>query len=219
MAERPAGYMPAIGFDFLLPFYDPLCWLLRADRFKRRLVDESQIGRAQRVLDLGCGTATLTLMIQRAHPDAEVVGLDGDPKVLAIARRKVARAGAAIALDEGMAYALPYPDASFDRVLSSLVLHHLSHDDKLRTLREARRVLRPGGELHVADFGAEHAHGHGGHGHRGLLARLVHRHDILKDNLEGKLPQLMLEAGLVDAAETGQHATILGSISFFRARR
>ncbi len=215
MSERPAGYMPAAGFDFLLPFYDPLCRLLRADRFKRRLIEEARIGRGQRVLDLGCGTATLTLMAKRAHPDADVVGLDGDPKVLAIARRKLARSGLAVAIDEGMAYALPYPDASFDRVLSSLVFHHLSHDDKLRSLREVRRVLRPGGELHVVDFGGADGHG----AHRGFLARLFHRDEILRDNLEGKLPELMLEAGLADAAETGQHATFLGSLAFFRARR
>ncbi len=216
MAERPAGYVPAAGFDFLLPLYDPLCWLLRADRIKRRLVEAAGIAAGQRVLDLGCGTAALTLMIKRAYADAEVVGLDGDPKVLAIARRKVARAGAAIALDCGMAYALPYPDASFDRVLSSLVLHHLTHDDKLRALREVRRVLRPGGELHVLDFGGAHGAHHGLHG---LLARLLHSHGIVHDNVEGKLPQLMAQAGLADAEETGHQGTLLGSLSFYRARQ
>lgn len=209
MAERPPGYVPAAGFDFLLPFYDPLCRLLRADRFKQRLVDEARIGPEHRVLDLGCGTATLTLMIKRAHPDAQVVGLDGDPKVLEIARRKVLRSGLLVVLEEGMAYALPYPDASFDRVLSSLVLHHLSDDDQLRCLREVRRVLRPGGELHVVDFGGGEA------AHRGILARLLHRDEIVLD----KLPALMREAGLLDAAETGQHRTFLGSLSFYRARR
>src|SRR5438093_7602838 len=97
----------------------------------------------QQILDLGCGTGTLTLQIKRAFPHAEVRGIDGDPKILKIARAKTQRAGLEIALDEGMAFALPYPDATFDRVVSSLVLHHLTAGDKRRSCAEVFRVLRP----------------------------------------------------------------------------
>lgn len=97
--------------------------------------------------------ATLTFLVKRLRPEADVVGLDGDPKVLEIARAKAAEAGVDIALDHGMAFELPYPDASFHRVLSSLLFHHLTRENKVRTLREVFRVLQPGGELHVADWG------------------------------------------------------------------
>ena len=81
------------------------------------------------------------------------MGLDGDAKVLAIAREKVARAGVEVELREGMAFTPPFPPASFDRVVSSLVLHHLASVNKRATLARVRELLRPGGELHVADWG------------------------------------------------------------------
>ena len=71
------------------------------------------------MLDLGCGTATLTIMIKQAHPEAEVIGVDGDREVLGLGREKAARAGVDITLDYGMAFDLPYPDESYDRVVSS----------------------------------------------------------------------------------------------------
>jgi ubiquinone/menaquinone biosynthesis C-methylase UbiE len=130
--------------------------MMREAAFKRRLVEQARMESGYHVLDLGCGTATLTILVKQAHPDAEVVGLDGDQRILDIARAKIAKAGLAIALDRGMAYDLPYRDHSFDRVLCSLVIHHLTRENKLRALREVMRVLKPGGELHVADFGKPH---------------------------------------------------------------
>ena len=94
-----------------------------------------------RVLDLGCGTGTLTIMIKQAHPEAEVVGLDGDPAVLEIARTKAMQAGVKISLDHGMAFHPPYQDNSFDRVLSSLVIHHLTTENKQRAMHEIYRIL------------------------------------------------------------------------------
>lgn len=86
-------------------------------------------------------------------PSAERIATNGDEQILTIARRKIAKDGVKIQLDHGMAYALPYPDASFDRVVSSLVIHHLTPDNKQRTFQEAFRILKPEGELHVLDFG------------------------------------------------------------------
>lgn len=87
-------------------------------------------------------------------PDAEVTGLDGDPRVLALAReKKSARAGLRIELREGMAFDPTFPAGSFDRVVSSLVFHHLDLDNKRRTLGRLFELLRPGGELHIANWG------------------------------------------------------------------
>lgn len=84
-------------------------------------IRQARIMPGQRVLDLDCGTATLTIMLKQARPEADVVGLDGDPEVLAIGREKIAKAGVEVRLDEGMAYSLAYPDQAFDRVVSSNV--------------------------------------------------------------------------------------------------
>jgi ubiquinone/menaquinone biosynthesis C-methylase UbiE len=210
---RPAGYVPAAGQDWLLPLYDPfLRWVMREGVFKTRLVREARIAPGQRVLDLGCGTATLTLLVERLHPDARVTGVDGDPKVLEIARRKVEAAGSRIGLDRGLAYELQYPDASFDRVLSSMVFHHLTPQHKLQTLREVARVLAPGGSLHVVDFGPTTPL-------RERLMGLFEHGQNVRDSLEGRLVDLMREAGFYDATETGRHRSPLVSLSFHRGSK
>ena len=76
---------------------------MRESTFKRRLVEQARIEKGQRVLDLGCGTGTLTILIKKSHPEAEVIGLDGDPNILEIARTKIAKAGLDITLDQGIA--------------------------------------------------------------------------------------------------------------------
>ena len=94
MGTKPKGYQPSLGYDWLLPLYDPLFkWFLREDSIKRRLVAKAGIRVGHRVLDVGCGTATLTLLVKSLYPDAEVLGLDGDPKALAVRRRKARKAG------------------------------------------------------------------------------------------------------------------------------
>jgi ubiquinone/menaquinone biosynthesis C-methylase UbiE len=82
-----------------------------------------------------------------------VFGLDGDPEALNLARTKLEEADIEVQLDQGLASALPYADESCDRILSSLLFHHLSSELKLEAMREVLRVLRPGGEFHVADWG------------------------------------------------------------------
>ena len=105
-------------------------------------------------MDVGCGTGTpLTLLIKQTQPDATVHGLDMNPEVLETARRKAEQTGKTILLQQGSAAYLPYPDEYFDRVFASLMLHHLTRQNKQQALKEAFRVLKPGGELHVADFG------------------------------------------------------------------
>jgi ubiquinone/menaquinone biosynthesis C-methylase UbiE len=214
MDEKPERYIPAAGSDWLLPLYDPLLrWIVREDAFKRRLVHEARIGPGCEVLDLGCGTGTLTLLVKHLHAEAKVHGLDGDPKALAIARRKAERAQAEIALDHGLSYELPYPDGSFDRVLSSLLFHHLDRDAKTRTLDEVRRVLKSGGAVHIVDFGKPST------SLGASLARLICRGDHLRDNLEGRMVELLQDAGFSDAEETGRHRALGLSLSFYRGTK
>lgn len=197
--------------------YDPLLrWTLRESTFKRKLVEQAHIEKCCRVLDLGCGTATLTLLIKRTHPDAEVVGLDGDPGALEIAKVKTVSAGVQVDLDQGMCFDLPYPEDSFDRALSSLLFHHLSRENKLRTLREVFRVLRPDGELHIADWGAP-----GNAFLRGafLLVQLLDGFETTADNVDGLLPGLCTAAGFEAVQEFGHHHTGFGTIRFIYARK
>jgi ubiquinone/menaquinone biosynthesis C-methylase UbiE len=212
MSERPERYIPAAGRDWLLPLYDPvLRFVLREGALKRRLLEQAAIRPGQRVLDVGCGTGTLAVMVKRACPEARVVGLDGDPKALAIARRKAARAGVEIAFDEGFADALPYPEASFDRVLSSLVFHHLGRETKLRSLAEILRVLAPGGTFHLLDFGRPVAWW------ERALCPLVLRSSEQRDNVAGRLARLLGEAGFCDVEELGHRGALVSSFWYYRA--
>jgi len=207
-------YIPALRFDWLTPVYDPvLRRMMPESTLKQRLITQAQIVAGQRVLDLGAGTGTLTIMVKQACPGADVVGLDGDPRVLATARDKAAAAGVAISFDRGLATVLPYDEARFDRVLSSLMLHHLTTADKVLALRETWRVLRPGGELHVLDFGPPH------NALAWLLSLVFRRLERTADVIGGRLPALFKQAGFTAVAQTGQQMTMLGTLAFYRGRK
>ena len=213
MAETHRHFVPAAGADWLLPFYDPLTRLLGTGSALKRLVEQAQLAAGQRVLDLGCGTGAGTLTAKRAQPGIEIVGFDPDAKALARARRKAEREGLAIDFQEGFGDALPFPERSFDRVLSSFMFHHLESEQKPAVLRELLRVLRPGGRLHLLDFGGA------GHGFGAFLARLVHREESLNANTHDALAQLLREAGFVEAAETEQRSSLFGGLIYYRATR
>jgi len=209
------AYISALRYSWLTPFYDTVVrWTTREATFKRALVNQVDVRPKQRLLDLGCGTATLTIDLKVACPDADITGLDGDAGILQTARKKALDAGVTVVLEQGCSYALPYADNSFDRVVSSLFFHHLTTGNKRRTLAEIKRVLTPGGELHVADWGAA----------QNVIMRslffLVQLHDGFEttaDNVQGRLPTLIGEAGFEDVRKTAEWATPLGTIALLRA--
>jgi ubiquinone/menaquinone biosynthesis C-methylase UbiE len=214
---RPADYLPAARFDFLTPVFDVFVKGTTRERtFKRKLLDQARLEDGADVLDIGSGSGTLAIWAKQANPGVRIRGLDGDPAIIAQAVRKAARAGVEIPFDEGLSYDLPYDNASFDRVLSSLFFHHLVRRDKERTLAEVARVLRPGGELHVADWGQPRSLA----GKVGAFAiRKFDGDEPTRDNLAGRLPGLFEASGLVDARERERVAAPLGVVSLYSARR
>src|SRR5262249_58832856 len=146
-SEGQRTYIPAATYDWLLPLYDVFGKLMGTEAAHRELVDQADIEPGHHVLDIGCGTGNLTLLVKRLQPRAEVVGLDPDPKALARARRKGQERGLTVRFDRGFSDELRYAEASFDRVFSALMLHHLALDAKEKTLREVRRGVRSGGGL------------------------------------------------------------------------
>ena len=212
VADAERRYLPGMGRDWLLPLYDPFTRVIGIESAHRRLADEAELESADRVLEIGCGTGNLALLVKRMRPQLAVAGLDPDPKALARAARKARTAGLALKLDRGFADDLPYPDGSFDRVLSSLMLHHLEADLRTPSLRQVLRVLRPGGSLHLMDFGGDTHHLHG-------LARLARCSRTLKDNWNDGVLTLMREAGFADAVETGHLTKRIGRLTYYRATR
>jgi ubiquinone/menaquinone biosynthesis C-methylase UbiE len=211
MANSRRTYVPAAGRDSLLPLYDLMTKLMGADRARRRLLDQAQIRSGHRVLDVGCGTGSLTIQLKRLNPETDVVGLDPDPKALALAKRKAERAAVSINFDQGFGDELPYPDRSFDRVLSSLMFHHVPTDEKGKTLRAVRRVLKPGGEFHMLDFEGPEKGAHG------ILSRLLHSNQRLKDNSESRVLRFMNEAGFAEPKKVGHREMFFGHIAYYRA--
>jgi ubiquinone/menaquinone biosynthesis C-methylase UbiE len=215
--EGRSRYIPALGVRWLTWIYDPaIRFGLREQKFKRRLIEQVGIQPGHRVLDLGCGTATLTLMLKEACPDATVVGLDGDPGILEIAHRKVARADVDVEIVQGMAFEPPFGSGSFDRVVSSLVIHHLSAENKRRTFARMKDLLKPGGELHIADWGQA----------QNVLMRLaflavqiLDGFETTSENVRQGLVPALEETGFVSAEETWRQMTILGTLSLYRASR
>ena len=205
---------PALILVGLTPIYDLFARLFMPEKqFKHDLIAHARITPGHRVLDLGTGTGTLAIMIKQSQPDVQITGLDGDPEILAMAREKAARAGADITFDLGNAAKLPYPNESFDRVLSSLVMSLLSSEDKQLAVREAYRVLRSGGELHIADFGPPHTRW------GRWLAPLMRRFERICDNLDGRLPAMFQEAGFENVKEVARFATILGTLAILYGRK
>ena len=211
--ESERSYIPAFGKRWLLPLYDPLLWLSGADAAKRPLIEQAEIKSGFRVLDIGCGTGSMAILIQRMRPGAEVVGIDPDPAAISIAARKAKRAGLAIKFDRGFADHMPYPDASFDRVFSSFMFHHLAANEKSATLGEIRRVLKAGGSLHLLDF----TRAHGTSSQNAAHGPLVHRRGSMAERIEGRMTALMNEAGLVDATEVKRGRIFFGPVAYYRA--
>jgi ubiquinone/menaquinone biosynthesis C-methylase UbiE len=210
MAESSRTYLPAAGRDWRLPLYDPFVKLFGGDAVRQTLLDQAALQAGQRVLDVGCGTGTLATQIKRLRRDVEVVGLDPDPKALARARTKAARASVIIQFDQGFGDQLPYSEASFDCVFSSFMFHHLPAAEKGTMLREVRRVLKSGGQFHMMDF-------EGAHGVHGLLARLLHASETLQDNAEDRVLSLLRASGFSHPKKVGRRSMLLGGVAYYQA--
>ena len=153
--------------------YDALVWLLTLGRertLRERLLDLARLERDEVVLDVGCGTGTLAIGAKRrVGPGGSVHGIDPSPAMIARAVRKATKADVDVAFRTAVAEALPYSDAQFDVVLSTLMLHHLPRKARQECAREMRRVLRPGGRVLAVDFGARP------HGKKSLIGHFHRR--------------------------------------------
>jgi ubiquinone/menaquinone biosynthesis C-methylase UbiE len=152
--------------------YDLLAWLLTGGReraFRERLIELAAVEPGDSVLDIGCGTGTLAIVSTRhVGPTGSVYGIDASPQMIARATQKARKAGAPAVFQLAAAERLPFPDARFDVVLSTLMFHHLPRNTRKQCTTEIRRVLKRQGRVLVVDFGKPQAR-------HGLLAHF-HRH-------------------------------------------
>lgn len=189
--------IPALGKDFLTPFFDGVVAVMGlGTSFKKNVVEQAQLHDGERLLDVGCGTATLLLAAKAHTPTIEAVGIDTDERVLALARKKIAESKLKVEILQARAEHLPFPPNSFDIVMSTLTFHHLPTEVKKRAMQEIYRVLKPDGRFLLADFGPP----------QGVLPTMLlaigallpsREGKYLQDNQQGKLPLFLEEAGFV----------------------
>lgn len=207
-------FIPALGFHILTPFYD---W--GTERFgfgkpiRERVLQAVGLEGDERLLDMGCGTGSLLIELKKKYPRLTAVGLDPDPRILAIAEQKAKKIGLTINWSEGYAQHLPFPDRYFDVVVSTMMFHHLSSDVKRHAANEAHRVLIPGGRFLLVDFGKPVSF----LAHTLLfVVSLVDGREEMEANLRGEIPSILRDAGfweIEDAAERYH------GVQFLRARK
>jgi ubiquinone/menaquinone biosynthesis C-methylase UbiE len=179
-------------------YYDLLAWLLMRGKegaFRKKILDLAHLQSGELVLDVGCGTGTLAIAARhRVGPTGTVYGIDASPEMIARAGKKARKAGVDVVFKNGIVEALPFPDGSFDAVLSTLMLHHLPREAREQCAREMRRVLKPGGRVLAIDFATSGEK-------KGLLAHLHRRHGSVKlHDIIGVLSQAglnIVESGAV----------------------
>jgi ubiquinone/menaquinone biosynthesis C-methylase UbiE len=204
-------YVSALGVSSLIRFYDILCSIFMPEkRFRSALLKRLCLSANNRVLDIGCGTGTQLLMLKKHYPDIKACGIDGDIRILHIARAKADKAPLEVSISNAMSFQLPYFDNSFDRVVSTLMFHHLTSDNKHLTAREAFRVLRPQGVLLVAVFGKPH------NSLMHFCSNIISRFDQNKENVEGQLVQIFQRSGFASVEVRQNFQTIFGTLALYR---
>ncbi|MGF1493938.1 MAG: class I SAM-dependent methyltransferase [Microcoleaceae cyanobacterium] len=133
--------------------YDPItqCVLPPNETWIRQGVVDAIQGQPRRILDLGCGTGSTTLLLKQKFPDAEVIGLDLSPQMLIVADIKAREAGLEIQWCHGLAEQTRFPNVSFDLVTASLLFHETPPEISQAILNESFRLLRAGGEVVILD--------------------------------------------------------------------
>ncbi|MFY9308249.1 MAG: methyltransferase domain-containing protein [Bacteroidia bacterium] len=215
MTNNTTNYIPALRFNWLTKLYNPLmAFTMPEVKFKKALIEQANIKDNHRVLDFGVGTATLSLLLKKTVPGSSVTGVDVDDKVLSIAKKRIEENKAEITLTKYDGLKLPYQNNSFDRVITSLVFHHLTPEQKHNSLKEIKRVLKQNGELHIADWGKASS------ALMRLLFYFVQLLDGFKttnDNVKGLMPAYIENAGFKKVEIQNNYSTIFGTLTLYKA--
>lgn len=190
-------YIPPLGYHWLTPFYDRLCdWFGFGQQLKRQIVTRLDLEPGQRLLDVGAGTGTFLVELITAQPDVDATGIDPDPRALTIAQAKLTGINRPPKLIQGSADHLPFTDQSFERVVSTLVFHHLPTATKTQAIAEIYRVLKNNGRFYLIDFGQPQNVFQAG---LLWLGSWFDGRENLQANLQGILPDMLRATGFTVA--------------------
>lgn len=212
------SFTPALGRAGLTRGYDHAIRLLTREKTWRGALLRQVGPRAgDAILDVGCGTGTFTIMLKRAAPQARIIGLDPDPQVLAIAAEKASQAGVAVEWRQGFAHDAATVAGRVDKAVSSLVFHQVPLDGKREGVAAMFAALRPGGEVHIADYAWQ----------RARLMRMLFRSTVqmidgvadTQPNADGALEDILGHHDASAAVPIAVIPTFTGAISLFRGTK
>lgn len=210
------SYVPALRFNWLTKFYDFLLAVTFPERkIKQALINQLKLSGNETILDFGCGTATLSIMLKKQFPNVRIVAIDVDKKALAIAEQKINKTGLVIELKKYDGENLPFPGYQyFDKIMSSLVFHHIPTLTKRKLFGQLYKLVKPGGELHIADFGkpaniyTKAAFG---------LFRRFDGEENTRTNAQGLLPQFINGGGFNKVELMQSFNTAFGTVTLIKA--
>lgn len=189
---------------------------MREKRFRSEMLRrvDADLPEGGTMVDVGSGTGTFALALKHHRGDAQVIGVDGDEEILRVAQAKPGAEN--VEWHEGLAQELPVETGSADVVTTSLVLHHLLPDDKRKALAEMKRILKPDGRLHVADWGRPSDPLMSG---LFYLVQMGDGFDRTADHRAGRLPVFIEEAGFGSVERYGRFRTAFGVVELLTAHR
>ena len=205
----------AAHYDFLIG----LATLGKEQAFREKVLRLARLEAGESVLDVGCGTGTLAVAAKRrVGPTGIVCGIDASPEMIVKASKKAKKAGVEVAFQKELAQSLPFPDAQFDVVLSTLMLHHLPKKVRQQCAQEIQRVLKPGGRVLAVDFGESSqekssllSHFHERHGHvniRDIIAVLSEADLKIIESGTVKIRDLQFVLAAKDTGRTTKEAKL-----------
>lgn len=210
-------FIPALRFKWLTPLYDFFISITMPEKkIKQVLISSANIDASTRLLDFGCGTATLTIMVKQSSPEAKVTGIDIDTEILDKATKKIKEEKLDIFLFDYDGKHFPFQRNAFDRVISCLVFHHLDTDIKQTMLAEIFRVMNKDGQLLIADFGRSKSWV------QRTLFNIIRGLDGFKStdaNARGLLPEMISDAGFENVAIKTRFKTMFGEVQIISGEK
>lgn len=214
-SSAPEPFTPALGHSRLTGAYDMAVRLLTRERaWRSALLDQVAPQSGETIIDVGCGTGSFAILMKQNAPCARIIGIDPDPEVLGRAAAKATKAGADIEWKQGFASDVADFGGRFDKAVSSLVFHQVPMAGKRSGLAAMSAALRPGGELHIADYARQPSIAM-----RALFRSTVQRLDGVADtqpNVDGAIEAILAELSRSPVTPQCMIRTPTGAISLFR---